>query len=69
MAKPVRWYFGQVMRSMRGAAALEFVLMTPVFLGMSGALLEFSYDSYVQSQISGVVSKAARDVTLEGQAD
>lgn len=69
MAEPMRRYFCQIMRSHRGAAALEFVLITPVFLGMSGGLLEFSYDAYVQSQISGVVSKAARDVTLEGQSD
>lgn len=53
----------------RGAVALEFLVIAPVFLSVAGGLLEFSYDAYVRSQVSGIVSLAARDATLESKAD
>lgn len=53
----------------QGAAALEFLLITPIFLAISGGLLELSYDAYLRAQLSGIVGKAARDITLESSAD
>ena len=52
-----------------GGAALEFILVMPVFLGISGGLLEFGYDAYLRTQLNGIVSKAARDFTLESLAN
>ena len=53
----------------RGAAAVEFMLVMPIFLASSGGLLEFGYDAYLRSQLGGIVSNAARDITLESSAD
>ncbi|MFN5759804.1 MAG: TadE/TadG family type IV pilus assembly protein [Sphingomonadaceae bacterium] len=53
----------------QGAAALEFKLIMPIFLAISGGLLEFGYDSYLRAQLGGIVSDAARDITLESSAD
>jgi Flp pilus assembly protein TadG len=52
----------------RGAALMEFVFVAPVLLMVIMGLLDFGYRLYAKAVFEGVLQKAARDATLEGNA-
>ena len=64
MTRVDRWTPG-LLRCARGAMALEYVLATPLFLSITATVFEFSYDAYLRTQIEGIISQGARDITLE----
>lgn len=53
----------------RGAALVEFAIVTPVTLLIIMGLGDLLYQEYAQSILSGAVQKAARDSSVEGGAD
>ena len=53
----------------RGAALMEFAFVAPVLLVVIMGLLDFGYDLYAKAVFEGVVQKAARDATLEDNAN
>lgn len=53
----------------RGAALLEFAIVTPVTLLIMMGLGDLLYQGYAQSILSGAVQKAARDSAIEGGSD
>jgi Flp pilus assembly protein TadG len=50
----------------RGAVAVEFALVVPLFLMLIMGLCDLSYQAYVQSVLIGAVNKAGRDGTIQG---
>lgn len=60
---------GRLLRQERGATAVEFALVMPMFLTMLLGAFEFSFELYMRSSLEGAMSKAARDVTLESAGD
>ncbi|CAN5345242.1 hypothetical protein BH10PSE15_BH10PSE15_00910 [soil metagenome] len=53
----------------RGAALIEFAIVTPVMLLAMMGLGDLLYQEYAQSILNGAVQKAARDSGIEGGAD
>ena len=54
-----------LLRNERGAALVEFALISPVLLVTILGLLDMSYNYYVQAQLQGAIQRAARSATLE----
>jgi hypothetical protein len=54
--------------SERGAAALEFALISPVFLGMLYGFFDFTKWSYVRAATSGALEQVARSAGVGGPA-
>lgn len=52
----------------RGVTIVEFALVAPVMLMLLMGLGDVLYQGYVQSILTGAVQKAARDATIEGNA-
>lgn len=52
----------------RGAAALEFALIAPVFLGMLYGFFDFTKWSYVRAATSGALEQVARSAGVGGPA-
>ena len=52
----------------RGAAAVEFALVLPVFMLLLMGGLEITHTKYVQTVLVGQLQKAGRDMSLEGSA-
>ena len=50
----------------RGAAIVEFAIVSPVMMILLMGLGDLLYQQYAQSILNGAVQKAARDSTLEG---
>jgi Flp pilus assembly protein TadG len=48
-----------------GATAIEFGLVTPIFLTILFATFDFSHTLWAQAQLEGAVEKASRDSTIE----
>jgi Flp pilus assembly pilin Flp len=48
-----------------GATAIEFGLVTPIFLTLLFATFDFSHTLWAQAQLEGAVEKASRDSTIE----
>ncbi len=55
-------------RNARGVAAVEFALVSPLFLLATMGLFDLTHQYYARSVLEGVVEQAARDATLEGFA-
>jgi Flp pilus assembly protein TadG len=53
----------------RGASAVEFALIAPVFFAILFSAHELSHRLYVKSQLQGSLQKAARDMSLENASD
>jgi len=53
----------------RGAALVEFAIVTPVTLLIMMGLGDLIYQEYAQLILAGAVQKAARDSAIEGGAD
>lgn len=53
----------------RGTAVLQFALVAPVLFTLLMGLAELAFQNYVQSVLTGAVQKAARDSTIQGNAD
>lgn len=51
-----------------GATLVEFAIVTPVMLLMLMGFFDLAHQAYAKTVLSGVVTKAARDATLEGGA-
>ena len=49
----------------RGTAAVEFAVLTPVFLVLLMGGMDFGHTLYTQAVLQGAVQKAARDSALE----
>ena len=58
----------QIHRDTRGAALIEFAMLSPVLLLMLLGMFDMGYTYYTQSQLQGAVQQAARASTLEGAA-
>lgn len=52
----------------RGATLVEFAFVTPVMLLMLMGFFDLAHQAYAKSVLTGTVTKAARDATLEGGA-
>jgi Flp pilus assembly pilin Flp len=52
-------------RNQRGAALVEFALISPVLMLTLLGLMDLGYNYYVVAQLQGTIQKAARDATLE----
>lgn len=50
----------------RGSPALQFALVLPVMLMLIMGLGELTFQTYVQSVLTGAVQKAGRDSTIQG---
>lgn len=61
--------FGKSMRRMvrerRGAAALEFAIVSPPLLMLLMGGMEFAHELYLRAALHGAMQKASRDSTLE----
>lgn len=55
-------------RDRRGVTIVEFALVAPVMLLVLMGLGDMLYQGYVQSVLTGAVQKAARDATIQGNA-
>ncbi len=65
----MRALIGRLRRDARGVAAVEFALVSPLFLLATMGLFDLTYQYYAKSVLEGVVEQAARDATLEGYAE
>lgn len=54
-----------MLRDRRGAAAMEFGLIAPVFLLCIMGMLDLGHGMYVKAMLQGAVQKAGRDSMLE----
>lgn len=52
----------------RGATLVEFAIVAPVMMLMLMGFFDLAHQAYAKSVLTGVVTKAARDATLEGGA-
>lgn len=52
-------------RSERGATITEFAVVLPVMIVLLMGMMEYAYQAYVQSVLTGAVQKAGRDSGLE----
>ncbi len=50
----------------RGAAAVEFALVTPVLLMMVFGIFDIGHNMYTNSMLQGAIQQAARKATIEG---
>lgn len=57
------------LRDRAGSALVEFALVAPVFLALVMGSLEMGYQLYMRNLLEGLMSKAARDMTLESAGD
>ena len=57
--------FSRLGRDSRGATAVEFALVAPVFLVMIFGLLDAAFNFYAAANLQGIMQKAGRDFTLE----
>ena len=55
-----------LLRDTRGAAAMEFALVTPPFLLLILGILDLGHIMWTKSMLQGAVEKAGRDSTLQG---
>lgn len=53
----------------RGQAVLQFALVLPVLLVLTMGLGDLAFQGYVQAVLTGAVQKAARDSTIQGNAN
>ncbi|MFW2853152.1 TadE/TadG family type IV pilus assembly protein [Sphingomonas sp. TX0543] len=60
--------FRRLSRDRRGVTIVEFALVAPVMLILLMGLGDMLYQGYVQSVLTGAVQKAARDATIQGNA-
>ncbi|TGX52794.1 pilus assembly protein [Sphingomonas gei] len=58
--------FTSLRRDSRGAALIEFAIISPVFLTVIMGFGELSYQAYVRAVLSGAMQKAGRDSTIQG---
>jgi Flp pilus assembly protein TadG len=49
----------------KGAALVEFAFVAPIFFLMMMGFFDLGYSAYANSQLQGLVEKAARDAALE----
>lgn len=56
-------------RDTRGAAIVEFAIVAPVMMLVLMGLGDLSYQVYAQSILNGAIQKAARDSTIQGNAN
>ena len=55
----------RLLRDRRGVTVIEFAIVAPVMLLMIMGFIELTYQTYVQSVLSGAVRKAGRDAAIE----
>lgn len=60
--------FPRLRRDRRGAALVEFAIVSPVMVLMMMGLGDLLYQMYAQSVLNGAVQKAGRDSGIEGGA-
>jgi len=56
---------GILWRDTRGAALIEFALISPALLMLLLGMFEMGYNFYMQAQFQGAIQKAARDSTVQ----
>lgn len=57
---------GRFARDERGATLVEFAFVAPVMLLMLMGFFDLAHQAYAKSVLTGAVTKAGRDATLEG---
>lgn len=61
-----RRLISNVARDKRGATIIEFAIVVPVMLLLIMGFCELAYEGYVKSVLAGVMQKAGRDSTIQG---
>lgn len=59
-------FLNALLRDNRGAAIIEFAIVSPVFLIVIMGFGELSYQAYVRAVLTGAMQKAGRDSTIQG---
>jgi hypothetical protein len=65
-APPPSPFLKRVVSCRRGAALVEFALLTPVLLIMLMGIFDMGFNIYTKTLLEGAVQKAARASTIEG---
>ena len=63
-----RLFLRRLGRDRRGVTAIEFAFVAPVMCLLLLGLCDLTYQSYVQSIVTGALQKAGRDSTIQGAA-
>lgn len=61
----IRQFASRLLRDSRGAALVEFAMISPLLIVSLMGLFDMGYNMYMNSLLQGAIQKAARDSTIE----